>query len=67
MAIQALQQIQKIWPQSLWLYSAGGTLYVMKKKDGDIVMKGGIDKENCGVDDNFIVAKIEIENDGGDW
>ena len=62
-AIAALQRVAKTWPKSLWLFSASGSLNVMKKNAaGDMAETayGGFDQE-------FSVAKINIQNDGGDW
>jgi hypothetical protein len=56
-AIRKLELLAKRWPKSLWLYSASGTLYVMR----------------CGEDDprsteqKYAVISINIPNDGGDW
>jgi len=62
-AIRALKQVAKKWPKSLWLFSASGNLCVMKKgPDGNMVMTPG-----GGVDQLYIVGKIDISNDGGDW
>lgn len=61
-AISALEKVAKIWPGSLWLFSAGGNLHVMQKDwSGECVFKGE------GVDQGYSVATINIENDGGDW
>jgi len=60
--IKSLKRVAKKWPKSLWLYSASGSLFVMKKRDGEVVMT------DCGgVDPDYIVEQIDIENDGGDW
>ena len=61
--INALKRLGKGWPSTLWLYSAGGTLHVMGKRDGKRLMdeKGSFDPE-------AVLATIEgIDNDGGDW
>lgn len=60
-AIATLKRLAKKWPDSLWLYSAGGTLNIMRKIDGK--------RAFCGAspDSDTIVDTIEIENDGGDW
>lgn len=63
-AIAALKKIAKTWPDSLWLFSGSGVLYVMKKDDGKRAMTNGKDG---GVDPDFTVAHINIESDGGDW
>lgn len=58
-AIKTLQRLGKRWPKSLWLYSASGSLHVMRKDT-----EGNRTTEDQG----FIVATIEgIENDGGDF
>lgn len=62
-AIAALQRIAKTWPKSLWLFSASGSLNVMKKNDAGEV----VESSHGGIDQEFSVAKIKIENDGGDW
>lgn len=62
-AINALQSVAKNWPKTLWLFSASGILCVMKKTpDGEraIAQFGGMDQ-------SYIVDRINIENDGGDW
>lgn len=63
-AIRALERLAKRWPDTLWLFSASGTLCVMRKgKDGEHVSKS-----NDGVDDAYQVTTIlGIDNDGGDW
>jgi len=61
-AIEALHRVAEMWPRSLWLFSANGSLCVMKcNKDGEHAMSGE------GVDQNFKVDRINIPNDGGDW
>ena len=63
-AIAALERVAKIWPDTLWLFSGDGSLYVMKK---DNIGRHAI-KSHGGVDDAFIVDEIlGIDNDGGDW
>lgn len=61
-AIAALKRLEKTWPKSLWLYSASGTLCVMKKVNGEQKMNrfGGVDQER-------LIDSIKIENGGGDW
>ncbi len=62
-AIRKLELVAKIWPDSLWLYSANGSLNVMRYgEDGHPAMT----KYN-GVDPDYSVRTISIENDGGDW
>lgn len=61
--IHDLKRIAATWPPTLWLYSASGTLTVMRfGADGEQVMDGE------GFDQNFVVDTIEgIPNEGGDW
>ena len=63
LAIKVLKRVAKKWPKSLWLFSASGTLCVMKKNaDGQTMML-----PTLGVDPDYVVDTIDIENDGGDW
>jgi len=60
--IESFKKLAKRCPESLWLYSAGGTMNVMKKpKDGKIMTESG------GVDSDNIIGTVKIRNDGGDW
>jgi hypothetical protein len=62
-AISSLKRVSKKWPKSLWLFSASGSLLVMKKdKNGKKVIK-----KNGSVDQDYVIATIDIENDGGDF
>jgi hypothetical protein len=63
--IDALKRVAKQWPETLWLYSADGTLCVMRKgEDGKHAMRpDDIDS----VDQRYVLARIGIENSGGDW
>ena len=68
-AIASLKRVAKKWPKSLWLFSASGSLTVMKKnKDGKRVYTethGGA--VGGGVDQSYAMDTIAIENDGGDY
>ena len=60
-----LIKLAKRWPKSLWLYSAGGTLHVMKcGPQGERVV---LPERGGGVDPAFDVGTVDIPNDGGDW
>lgn len=62
-AIAALKRLAKKWPSTLWLFSANGTLNVMRKgDDGEHVIL-----DNGGVDPDYSLDTVRIENDGGDW
>lgn len=62
-AIRALKRLARTWPKSLWLFSASGTLCVMRsRQDGNhhTTPDGGIDPD-------YVLESINIPNDGGDW
>lgn len=61
-AISALRKLAQSWPDSLWLFSAAGELWVMRKKDGERAFN-----EFGGVDQEYAIVELDIENDGGDW
>jgi len=62
-AISQLQTLARKWPETLWLFSASGTLNVMRTDHNgkQATLPGG------GVDPAFSVAVVRIPNDGGDW
>jgi len=62
--IKQLKRLAKDWPPSLWLFSANGTLCVMRfGPDGGPALSA-----TGGVDNNYCVVTIQgIYNDGGDW
>lgn len=62
-AISALKKVAAKWPKSLWLFSASGSLCVMRSgPNGDqIVNSGG------GIDQAYLIVSVNIPNDGGDW
>lgn len=63
-AIRALKRLAKTWPDTLWLFSASGSLLVMRKgPHGEHVEVGRAE----GIDPSYELAQIDIENDGGDW
>ncbi len=62
-AIAALKRVAKKWPSTLWLFSASGTLHVMRNgEDG-----GPVHLDNNAIDPDYLVDNIRIQNDGGDW
>lgn len=62
-AIEALNALAKIWPRTLWLFTANGTLNVMRCSDD-----GGRAITPVGsMDSSYAVASIDIPADGGDW
>ncbi len=63
-AIDRLKRLAKKWPASLWLFSASGTLCVMKAgENGEQVHR----EDDFGIDPAYLVATVNIMNDGGDW
>lgn len=62
-AIRKLKDLARTWPTTLWLFSANGTLYVMRKKSGHRAVT-----DTGGMNEKYAVEKINgIDNDGGDW
>lgn len=62
-AINTLKRLAKKWPKSLWLYSASGTLWVMRHdENGEKAMN-----HLSGFDGDAAITSIDIPNDGGDW
>lgn len=61
-ALNALRRLENSWPKTLWLYSASGSLWVMRKLDGERALNN-----EGGFDQSFATIQINIENDGGDW
>lgn len=62
-AVEGLKSLSRNWPTTLWLFSANGSLSVMRY---------GADKKpatlpNGGMDPDYAVATINIRSDGGDW
>lgn len=62
--VAILKNLEVNWPDSHWLYAAGGTLHLMRnKKDG----KRSI-LPDCGMNPKMSVESFDgIECDGGDW
>lgn len=67
LAITSLRRLAKRWPDTLWLFSASGRLCVMRKNGNGHHAHGGANPSPTGVDPDYIVETIDIENDGGDW
>ena len=62
--ISSLVRIAKKWPKTLWLFSASGTLCVMRcgENGEQVETLGG------GMDSDYVLGTIPgIPNDGGDW
>ena len=62
-AIDALEALAAKWPKTLWLFSADGSLNVMRCGPGGrrVVNRAG------GIDQAYSLTSIDIPNDGGDW
>lgn len=71
-AITTLKRLAKRWPKSLWLFSTDGALLVMRKgEDGlsahtEIIFSGTGPSPGGGLDRDYVVTAIDIENDGGE-
>lgn len=63
--IAALMRVARKCPQSVWLFAADGNLHVMRKKNGRHAVCD--DTAGAGMDQNYIIATINIDADGGDW
>lgn len=63
--VRQLRALEKSWPKGYWLFSASGSLHLMRHgPDGKPVMLA----TTGGVDPAMIVASFgKIDNDGGDW
>lgn len=62
-AIRKLKELAKNWPDTLWLNSMSGILYVMQRD-----VEGRRAYTLAGYcDPEYIVTRIDIPNDGGDW
>ena len=61
--VRRLRQIERDWPEGYWLFSASGTLHLMREKpDGRTTGAcGGMDR------DDIVESFSGIPNDGGDW
>lgn len=63
-AIAELKKLAQKWPDTLWLFSASGSLHVMRYDDDG----NSVHKDNFGFDPEYVVASIYgIDNDGGEW
>lgn len=62
-AINSLKRLARRWPDSLWLFSASGTLHIMRTDE----LGRQVHLANDGVDPKYCVETVNIENDGGDW
>ena len=62
-AVRTLERLAKRWPKTLWLFSASGSLCVMRAGPNG----GAVETSSGGVDQEHCVTTIDIPNDGGDW
>jgi len=61
--ILALEKIANRWPSSLWIFSSGEELCIMRlNEDSERAMT-----QSGGVDQEYMVASISIPSDGGAW
>ena len=60
--IDMLKKLALKWPKTLWLYSASGSLNIIKTNE-----EGNRASREDGVDQKYVVDIIDISNDGGDW
>ena len=63
--IRKLHKLAERCPKSLWLFSASGTLCIMKTpQDGN---EHGEGTGGYSVNQENVVGTVSIRNDGGDW
>ena len=63
-AIATLRRLEKRWPKTLWLFCDGNGVRVMRcGENGEHVTTGNFG----GMDPDYMVTSINIDNDGGDW
>ena len=62
-AINTLKRLEKRWPKTLWLFATGMSISIMRcdKNEGHAITKFE------GMDPDYIVDSVHIDNDGGDW
>ena len=61
--VRRLRQIERDWPEGYWLFSASGSLNLMREKP-----EGRATRARGGMDQTDIVETFSgIPNDGGDW
>jgi hypothetical protein len=67
-AIASLKRLAKRWPKSLWLFSDGVNLNIMKtNRKGAVVFRRDRPYSNDLVDRRYVVAEVVgILSDGGD-
>lgn len=63
--IEQFKKLAEKCPKKLWLFSGSGTLYVMKTPEDGNENGGGCN--GSGVNQENIIDRIKIRNDGGDW
>lgn len=62
-AIEMLHSALDTLPDSVWLYVADGCIHVMKRgKSGERVVS-----DNGGMNQDYILASLPCDIDGGDW
>lgn len=62
-AVNTLNRLHFRWPDSLWIFANGNGLSIMKcKPNGDRAMT-----DPGSVDQDYIIATIDIPCDGGDF
>lgn len=62
-AISTLKRLEKRWPKTLWLFSNGMSISIMRcGENGEHVTE-----DHGGMSLDYIVDSVNIENDGGDW
>ena len=67
-AIKSLRRLAKRWPDTLWLFSANGSLCVMRKGLNGEHVTDPPNEAGAGMCQAMRITAIQgIDNDGGDW
>ena len=67
-AIATLERLANRWPKTLWIFCDGIGVRVMRcGPDGEHVARPGNGGTGGGMDPDYMVASVNIDNDGGDW
>jgi hypothetical protein len=62
-AITTLKRLAKRWPESLFIASMAGTLCVMRNDERGMHPE----TDGGGIDPEYMIDSIDINNTGGDW
>ena len=65
-AIEKLRELERDWPETLWIFASDGHLNVMRTgPEGERMTRGG--PRSPGIDQDYLAEVIKIPSDGGGW